>query len=362
MKVGIEARTLFNTPRTGISNYAWNMIQALQRVRPDIDLLLYAPSSLKDAPLHGLPRAQVRHCASAFGMKGYFWTKFISPTLIRKDKPDVFIAPRVMFPYFIKGSVPVVSIVCDLNVYLCAAAMPRGSRIANSLWFKSDILGATRIVAISQGTSDRLKAIVGRAADAVAVPAVSDLYQSQKPSVISSVRAKYDIKGLYIIFVGTLEPRKNLGSLIAAHEVVNRKRGEAITLVLVGARGWKNRELVKRLDAGLPHVIELGYVPEADLPALYSGAEVFVLPSLYEGFGMPAAEARACGTPVVATDIPELREAGGPGAIFVTPTSDGLANGIEEALRRSRPAASRSRSWDDSALVLAKVLDEVCSC
>lgn len=356
MRIGIEAKTLFNSPLTGISNYTWNLIRALQRTQPDMELYLYVPSIHKDAPLGDLPRARIRHCQSKLGLKGYFWTKFISPRLIHADGLDAFIAPRVMFPYSIKRSVPVVSIVCDMNIFLCPELMPRGTRISNALWFKSDVLGADRIVAISQGTSDRMKQILGRGADAIAPPAVSNVYRPSDASQVSSLRAKYGIDDPYIVFVGTLEPRKNLITLISAHQAVNRHRSDQVKLVLVGKRGWKNRTLTRMLDRGLPNVLELGYVPESDLPHLYSGAEAFVIPSLYEGYGMPAAEARACGTRVIATDIPELHEAAGAHATFVEPTVDGLTKGIENSLRGPRPGPDRSQSWDDSARVLAQVL------
>ncbi|MEO9115896.1 MAG: glycosyltransferase family 1 protein [Gemmatimonadaceae bacterium] len=251
---------------------------------------------------------------------------------------------------------PVVPIVCDLNIYLCPDLMPKGTRTSYGLWFKSDVLKADRIVAISQGTSDRLKRILGRAADAIVLPAVSDLYQPPTTAALESVREKYDLGGPYIVFVGTLEPRKNLSTLIAAHQAVNKHRADAVTLVLVGKRGWNNKPLIEMLDGGIPHVRELGYIPESDLPPLYAGADAFVMPSTYEGYGMPAAEARACGALVVATDIPELREAAGDAAIFVDPTVEGLTKGIEQALTLPRPAASRSQSWDDSARILARVL------
>lgn len=359
MRIGVEARTLFGTPLTGIGNYTWNILQALQRTQPDIELYLYAPSALKDSPLRNLPRARIRHCGSGLGMNGYFWTKFVSWRLVRKDNLDAYIAPRVLFPYWVRRKVPVVPIVCDLNIHVCPGLMPRGTRISYRLWFDADIRKCARVVAISQGTSDRMKRMLGRAADAIAPPAVSDLYQPSDAAALQALRTKYDLRGPYLVFVGTLEPRKNLSALIAAHEAINGKRTEPLTLALVGKRGWKNQPLIDTLDSGIPHVRELGYVPEADLPHLYSGAEAFVMPSTYEGYGMPAAEARACGTRVVSSDIPELREAAGETATFVQPTVESLVQGIEHALRQPRPTASRSQSWEESARELARVLRDV---
>lgn len=359
MKIGVEAQTLFGTPLTGIGNYTWNILQALQRTQPDIELYLYVSSALKGSSLKDLPRARIRHCGSILGFKGYFWTKFVSWRLVCKDQLDAYIAPRVLYPYWVRHKVSVVPIVCDLNIHLCPELMPRGTRVSYRLWFDADIRHSARVVAISQGTSDRLKTVLGRAADVIAPPSVSDLYHPAGAAELEAVRTKYDLPGPYLVFVGTLEPRKNLSTLISAHEAINRKRAEPITLALVGKRGWKNQALIERLDHGIPHVRELGYVPEPDLPHLYSGAEAFVMPSTYEGYGMPAAEARACGTRVVVTDIPELREAAGEAATFVQPTVEGLTRGIEQSLRLPRPAATRSQSWEESARALACLLRDV---
>ena len=104
----------------------------------------------------------------------------------------------------------------------------------------------------------------------------------------------------------------------------------------------------------------MGYVPNEDLAALYSGAEIFVLPSLYEGYGMPAAEARACGTRVVASDIPELREAGGIESTYINPLSvDDLVKGLLQALSSEKPTAQPGISWQAGAQEMMKIFSEI---
>jgi len=128
-------------------------------------------------------------------------------------------------------------------------------------------------------------------------------------------------------------------------------------LVLVGERGWKDStivELARKSEA----VVSLGFVEDASLAALYSGAEAFVYPSHYEGFGMPVLEARACGARVVTTDLPELREAGGEDAIYISPTEEGIRSGIARAVAAvaARPINWRDWNWEGSASILAQVL------
>ena len=106
-------------------------------------------------------------------------------------------------------------------------------------------------------------------------------------------------------------------------------------------------------------VIALGYVPDDDLPALYSGCDVFVFPSIYEGFGIPVLEARACGARVVATDIPEIREAGGDSTTYVMPTSEGIRSGIMRVLSQPQTASTgtmRPHTWEESAVTFARLL------
>jgi hypothetical protein len=149
------------------------------------------------------------------------------------------------------------------------------------------------------------------------------------------VRARHGISRPYVLTVGTLEPRKNLLTLMRAFDRLGSE-ADGHDLVVVGARGWLDRELLKqiRLPERARRVRWLGYVPESDLSALYTGADLFVLASSLEGFGLPVLEAMACGTPVVASDIPALREIGGNAARFV-PANDeaALASGIAQALR-----------------------------
>ena len=157
--------------------------------------------------------------------------------------------------------------------------------------------------------------------------------QIEDKGAIEQVLKKYGIDGNYILFVGKLEARKNLAGLIEAFRLFKKESKLEHKMVLVGSLGWKAEEILEKLDEyGLQEdVVRLGYVCDEDLPFLMNGADVFLYPSLYEGFGIPALEAMACGTPVVASNTTSLPEVVGDTGLLVDPTSPGE---IAEALTR----------------------------
>lgn len=358
MKIGVDAKVLCSTRPTGIPNYARNILYSLSQIMPNWELHFYIPESVDSTPLKIFRNCKIITRKCPRGLTGYFWTKFILRKLVLKDKIDVLLATRTLYPVNITNEIPVVSLVYDLNHLICPETMMRTFLFAHRMWFEHDIHRATRVVSISHGTSVRMNKLLGRCADAIATPAISEEYYPASELEISVVANKYNISGRYIMFTGNLEPRKNLSILLDAHQAVNSTLNDNIRLILVGQRGWRNKQLMRRLDDGVPNVIELGYVPNNDLRALYTGAEAFVMPSHYEGYGMPAAEASVCGTRVIATDIPELREAAGENAFFVQPSVSGLTNGILAALRSERPVPSPRTTWTRTSKILGGVLED----
>jgi len=180
------------------------------------------------------------------------------------------------------------------------------------------------------------------------------------------VRRRYGLEGPFLLSVGSLEPGKNRERLLQAFARL-QARGLKHTLVVAGQRAWRyegEAPLARRL--GLADSVRfLGHVPQADLPALYSAADLFVFPSLYEGFGLPALEAMACGTPVVASNVSALPEVVGDAALQVSPLDvEALADAIERLLRDDRLRAdlrerglerARQFSWEKAARRTAEV-------
>lgn len=198
-------------------------------------------------------------------------------------------------------------------------------------------------------------------------PAVdSKFFFKRTAREISNVKKKYAIRGKYILFVGNIEPRKNLKNLLLAYEKLDSKLRKEYSLLLVGAKGWQDEEIFNIIahlkDAGNKIQYPEGYVEDADLPAIYSGASLFVYPSIYEGFGIPPVEAMACGVPTITSDNSSLPEAVGDGAIKIDALSvGGISRAIDEllskkALREKLTAAGYQQadkfSWERAAQLL----------
>jgi glycosyltransferase involved in cell wall biosynthesis len=172
-------------------------------------------------------------------------------------------------------------------------------------------------------------------------------------------RARYGLEKPYILFVSTIEPRKNLPRLMDAYEGLRPSLREEFDLVVAGPEGWNSAQTMERLRAAGPSVHQLGYVPEQYLPGLIAGAAVFAYPSLYEGFGFPVAQAMAAGAPVITSNVSSLPEVAGGAALLVDPQStEELRSALDRVLSspelrselsaKGREQAARFR-WDRCA-------------
>jgi alpha-1,3-rhamnosyl/mannosyltransferase len=179
---------------------------------------------------------------------------------------------------------------------------------------------ATAIMVDSKNTCDDLRSLTGeRDARVRVVPLGVDMPERPAPGLVESVLNKHGLTPGYMLFVGTIEPRKNLSRLVQAYaSFESSEKAEVGDLVLVGAAGWMGRRELSRILS--QHGVRwLGYLPQEELDALYAAAGIFVYPSLYEGFGLPVLEAMARGVPVVTSDSSSLREVGEGVAMLVDP-------------------------------------------
>jgi len=231
---------------------------------------------------------------------------------------------------------------------------------------------ADAIITISECTRRDLIAAYGVRPEKVTVVYEAAAPDFVPPSVdeVARVRARYGLPERFLLTVGTIEPRKNLSRLLTAFEIVARQ-GLADAWVIAGRPGWLYDDFFARLEASpwREQVMLLGFVPDEDLPAVNAAATVAVLPSLYEGFGLPVLEAMACGTPVVCSKASSLPELGGDAAHYFDPRDvEGMAAALvevlaDEALRREMRRQGWQQvahfSWERAATETRAVYDVV---
>ena len=196
---------------------------------------------------------------------------------------------------------------------------------------------------------------------------VSGFFRPSDEADVLRVREKLGLPERFVLYLGTLEPRKNLPRLIRAFSHIADEVPHS--LVIAGGKGWRVGKAVEIPSSLEDRVLLTGFVPGADLPALYSAAEVFAYPSLYEGFGLPVVEAMACGTPVLTSSVASLPEVAGDAALLVDPLSEeGMARVLkrlceDDALRESLSSEGLERaslySWDGCARAVLGVYESV---
>ena len=196
-----------------------------------------------------------------------------------------------------------------------------------------------------------------------------ELYKPYPQNELQETKAKFDLPKKFLLFVGSIEPRKNLLTLLRAYNLLtNEEKGE-LPLILVGFKGWSNQEIMQEIEKNRDFIRYLGFVSDSELAHIYNLATVFIYPSLYEGFGLPPLEAMACGTPVIVSSVASLPEVCGDAAIYVEPTDHiDIKNKIlviakDEKLREELSQKSKAQaaffSWEKSAIEHFEVFEKV---
>jgi glycosyltransferase involved in cell wall biosynthesis len=247
--------------------------------------------------------------------------------------PDVLFVPSHVIPLWTRPAAAVT--VHDLGFLHFPEAHPRAQRWYLDWSSRHNARLAQRVIADSEATKQDLVTHYGVRPDRilVAYPGCDpDLSPVADADVIAAVKRRFGIHGDYFLHIGTLQPRKNLARLIQAFANLQPAAAEdKIQLVLAGKRGWLYDELlhqVRRLDL-TGRVLFPGYLTPADKSALLSGAQAYVFPSLYEGFGFPVLEAQGCGTPLICANSSSLPEVAGDAALLVDPLDvDGLTQAM----------------------------------
>lgn len=367
--IGVDASRAVADQRTGTENYSLYLTQALEEQAGEHQLRLYfnAPPTVGVLPETG----QARHRVIPWPR---LWTHFRLSAELLHHRPDALFVPAHVLP--LVCPVPGVVTVHDLG-YLAYPDTHRPFQRWYLHWTtRRHVREAAHLLADSDATRRDLISHYGAHTEHITVvyPGLDPTFRPiADPDRQATARARYGIAPDYVIHVGTLQPRKNIGRLLDAFEQLIESQFSTLTsrfqLVLAGKVGWLADDLMARVQALGDRVVLTGHVAQEDLPALISGARALAMPSLYEGFGFPVLEAMACGTPVVAADASSLPEVAGDAALLVDPhNADALSAALQRVLTdtdlqaelcRRGQARAREFTWHRAGQQVWDVLEAV---
>jgi glycosyltransferase involved in cell wall biosynthesis len=338
MRIGIDALSLRGV-RTGIGNYLHGLIRWVPEIAPQHEYFLYANRSIGLDPLS--PDKVFRQRLDVFFKfcPGALWLLARGADLAKMDQVDVFWALTPILPIGLPAGVLKIVTVHDMVWLRCPETTTGYNLVLQRMLAQRAIAEADFVLVNSRSTQEELIQTLGITRDKVRL-VYANISESYKPRLseeaASYISGKYKVPPVYMATVGTVEPRKNLSLLIKALRILKSNDQLTCPLLVVGARGWKNSNLFQEIrNSGLTdaEIRFMGYIPEEDMPLFYSGAQLFLFPTLYEGFGFPPVEAMACGTPVIASNAQCMPEVLGDAAILESPTNpEGFASAITRVL------------------------------
>jgi glycosyltransferase involved in cell wall biosynthesis len=387
MKIAIEGFYLM-MPRTGMGNYLYSLVCEMMKIAPENRYYLYDMplgdtfyrmvelktdlsnidefTNLSKIPFPFLTLTRMVHL---------FLSRMRGDNKIRIEEVDILWGPA--FRGISRESFKTVITIHDMAheyypEYVPATALRYLKRGLPETAKRVDI-----ILAVSGNTKEDIVRFLDVPEEKVKVIYLGisrGFHPVSDTGMLDSVRKRYNLPERFILYVGAIQPRKNITGLIKAYHRLCTKEKLDHLLVIGGPLGWKSRDMFRLIkECGISkRIIFTGYIEEADLPAIYSLADVFVFPSFYEGFGLPVVEAMACGVPVVTSNVSSLPEVTGDAAFLVNPYStDDLAQGIRQVfsdndLRQNLIKKGLERvklfTWERCAREILKVFEELVDC
>jgi len=297
------------------------------------------------------------------------WDYYQIPKAVNKYGIDVMFFPKNVLPFFVDCKSIIV--IHDLAYYIPELnAYPLIDTVYMRLMIKSSVKRAHHIIAISENTKKDIIKYTGVEEDKISVVYEAPdrkFGQIFDKTELDIIKIEYNLPEQFIFCCDTITPRKNTARLLAAFDLIKDKIPHK--LVLTGGVSWKSKTVSDMVDSMKDSVIKLGYVPDGDMPLLYNLADLFVYPSLYEGFGLPPLEAMACGCPVITSNTSSISEVVGDAGVMVDPYNiDDLAKAMydiltNDALRENMTKKGLERakmfSWEKTARETLKVCKEV---
>jgi len=347
MIIGIDIRMLAKGAKTGVEEYTTNLLANMLSLNPDLKFKLFYNGYQKiklDYDWLKFPNVELKQYRIP--------NRFLDTSLYFFDYPkidkllkevDVFFSPHI-FLSSVSKKCKVVATFHDLSF----EKYPEFYSASKNYWHfsmnpKKQARKADKIIAVSESTKDDLIGLYNVNPEKIKVlysGINSELRIRNQELRIREIRKKYNLPEKYILYLGTLEPRKNIIGLIKAFEKFKIQNSKfKIQLVIAGSKGWLYKDIFKAVENSSVknEIIFTGFIDDEDKSILYSQAELFVYPSFYEGFGFPPLEAMACGTPVITSNVSSLPEAVGDAAITINPYNlDELYRAMEMVLNNNQ--------------------------
>lgn len=349
--------------RVGSSEFCYQMLLNLYKLDKKNKYTIFLPTS----PSSDLPKETENWKYEVFSSKK-LWTLFALGKKIsqREDKIDIFFSPTHYLP--LRVSTPSVISILDVSYLYFPELFKKKDLYQLKIWGKYSIKKAVKITTISNSSkNDIIKAYgVNESKVAVIYPGIKQILYTKFMDK-KELSKKFNIEKEYILFVGTLQPRKNIEKLIEAFSKIKQD----LQLIIVGKKGWQYENILtapSRFKVS-EKVRFLENVTDEDLPSLYKNAACFALPSLYEGFGLPVLEAMQYGCPVITSNVSSLPEAGGDAALYVNPEDvDDIADKINQILKDNKLREDlikkgheqvKKFSWEKTAKQTLETLEEL---
>ncbi|MFA4826843.1 MAG: glycosyltransferase family 1 protein [Candidatus Shapirobacteria bacterium] len=365
MLIGIDGNEANVKNRVGVNQYAYHLLVNLNRLDSKNHYTIY----LKKSPLPDLPTPSPNWQYQVFGPEK-FWTRFALPLhLFFGPKPSLFFSLSHYSPSF--SPCPTIPTIHDLGYLQSPKQFTKKDFYQLTHWTQSSLKKASRVIAVSEFTKSELQKIYHLDPENISVA-----YNGvDNPPVISSSTStatllKFGIKNSnFFLYLGTLKPNKNLPFLIQAYSQFRQSTKESIPLVIAGKKGWLFDSIFQLITSLKlqDSIIFTDFISETEKWILLKNATCLLLPSLYEGFGIPAIEAQKIGTPVIASNIPPLQEILKQSAILIDPLTQ---SELTDALVKIQSASIRQKlsetglknaqkyTWENTALSVIKVFND----
>ena len=366
MRIGLDGLPLTQL-KTGVGTYTFELARALAAQAPEDDFQLVSPKPF-DLATSGDHRPQnLSLVYSPPNLLERRWWSLGMPSYIRRNSIALFHGTNFEVP--LRGDCPSVVTIHDLSLLLHSSTHEARAVLRGRVRLPRMVSKATLVISVSEAVRrevcEHLRIETGKV---IAIPlAPGPSFARASPEVTAEMRKRLGVEDEFLLYAGTIEPRKNLITLLRAFEEVLRTTELRPQLVVAGKLGWKQNDPLQHLKKSVfrDRIKLLGYTSDADLRSLYSSCLAFIYPSIYEGFGLPPLEAMACGAPVIASAVPSMADSA---ARVMSPTDvQGLARNIVELLsdvrvRESLSAAGLKHaakfSWSQTAMLTREVYNE----